>query len=77
MIGRFITEVPMDHPGPMRVSTRPKLRRFVDYDKPIHYIKELGSGAQGVVYLVDIEGKEYAMKVVSFITGFSVLTILT
>ena len=71
MIGKFITELPMNDLGPMRVSTRPKLRRFVDHDKPIHYIKEIGSGAEGAVFLVVIEGNEYAMKVVSFISGYS------
>ena len=31
VIGRFITELPMDDPSQMRVSSKPKLRRFVDY----------------------------------------------
>ncbi|RJE18084.1 hypothetical protein PHISCL_09575 [Aspergillus sclerotialis] len=52
MIGKFITELPMDDPSEMRVSS-----------KPIHYIKELGSGVHGAVYLAVIESKEYAIKV--------------
>lgn len=70
MIGRFITELPMDDPSEIRVSSKPMLRRFVNYDKPIYYIKELGSGAHGAVYLAIIDGKEYAIKVVSFIPDY-------
>lgn len=51
----------------LQLGPDPKLRRFVDHNKPIRYIKELGRGAESVVYLVIVNGKEYAMKLVSYI----------
>lgn len=66
MIGKFITEQSMDEPMEMGIKPRPKLHRFVDHDKPIHYLKELGASEEGTVYHVIIEGKEYALKLVSY-----------
>lgn len=66
MIGEFITEQAMDEPMELGMTPMPMLRRFVDYDKPIHYLKELGVGEEGTVYHVIIEGREYAMKLVGY-----------
>ena len=66
MVGKFITEQPMDEPMEPGMKPMPKLHRFVDYDKPIHYLEELGTGGEGMVYHVFIEGKEYALKLVSY-----------
>ena len=74
MIGEFITEQPMDEPMEMGTKPMPMLRRFVDYDKPIRYLKQLGAGAEGTVHRVIIEGREYALKLVSHynkLTAFS------
>lgn len=62
LIGNVITEVPMDDPSELRISSRPKLHRFVDYDREIRYLKEIGRGAESVAFLVIVNGKEYAMK---------------
>lgn len=66
MIGKFITEQSMDEPMEFGMKPMPKLQRFVDHDKPIHYLKELGAGDEGIVYHVIIEGREYALKLVSY-----------
>ena len=66
MIGKFITEQSMDEPMELGMKPMPKLHRFVDHDKPIHYLKVLGAGDEGIVYHVTIEGREYALKLVSY-----------
>ncbi|EGD93746.1 hypothetical protein TESG_01281 [Trichophyton tonsurans CBS 112818] len=62
MIGRWLSELPMDDPT-RKSTSHPQLRRFVHHEKPIRYIQFLGGGTEGDVYLVKIEGKEYALKV--------------
>ena len=66
MIGKFITEQSMDEPMELGMKPMPKLHRFVDHDKPIHYLKVLEAGDEGIVYHVTIEGREYALKLVSY-----------
>ena len=70
MIGRWLLELPWDDLTPQSTSTsaRPLLRRFVHYQEPIEYVRYLGGGGEtssGVVYLVRIAGREYAIKVIS------------
>ncbi|KAK2757625.1 hypothetical protein FQN54_004594 [Arachnomyces sp. PD_36] len=62
MIGRWLSELPMDDPTRQRTG-RPQLRRFIHHDKPIKYRQHLGSGAEGSVYRVRIEGQVYALKI--------------
>ncbi|KAK2799475.1 hypothetical protein FQN50_008447 [Emmonsiellopsis sp. PD_5] len=62
MIGRWLSDLPMDDPT-RKSTSKPMLRRFIHHDKPINYLEFLGSGTEGVVYRVEIEGKEYAIKV--------------
>lgn len=63
MIGRWLSDLPMDDPG-MKSWSNPQLRRFVHSDKPIEYLELLGEGGEGVVYRVRIEGVVYALKIV-------------
>ncbi|EEP81185.1 predicted protein [Uncinocarpus reesii 1704] len=62
MIGRWLSDLPMDDPA-RKSTSKPMLRRFILHTKPIKYLHLLGSGTEGVVYRVEIEGKEYAIKV--------------
>ena len=63
MIGRWLCELPMGHPS-SQSKMKPKLRRFVHHQEHIRYLKFLGQGTEGAVYLVEIAGNEYAMKIV-------------
>ena len=72
MMGEFITEEAMDEPMELGMTPMPMLRRFVDYDKPIHFLMELGTGEEGTVYHVIIEGKEYALKLESYYNNLTV-----
>ncbi|PGH23897.1 hypothetical protein AJ80_01959 [Polytolypa hystricis UAMH7299] len=62
MIGRWLSDLPMDDPT-RKSTSKPMLRRFIHHDKPIKYLGFLGSGAEAVVYRVEIEGNEYAIKI--------------
>ncbi|EZG04868.1 hypothetical protein H106_05728 [Trichophyton rubrum CBS 735.88] len=62
MIGRWLSDLPMDDPT-RKSTSHPQLRRFVHHEKPIRYIQFLGGGTEGDVYLVKIEGRDYALKV--------------
>ncbi|KAK2790671.1 hypothetical protein FQN52_005427 [Onygenales sp. PD_12] len=62
MIGRWLSELPMNDPI-RKPTTKPQLRRFIHHEKPIDFLKLLGSGAEGVVYHVEIDGNEYAIKI--------------
>ncbi|PGH15457.1 hypothetical protein AJ79_02434 [Helicocarpus griseus UAMH5409] len=53
---------PMDDPT-RKSTSKPMLRRFIHHDKPIKYLEFLGSGAEGVVYRVEIERNVYAIKI--------------
>lgn len=59
----------MDDPGKKSWS-KPQLRRFVHFDKPIKRLDFLGAGREGVLYKVRIEGSVYALKFVSNFTYF-------
>lgn len=65
MIGRWLSDLPMNDPTRKRTS-KPQLRRFIHHDKPVHYRKCLGEGTEGVVYRVRIEGSIYALKIVCY-----------
>ncbi|KAK2797936.1 hypothetical protein FQN50_009032 [Emmonsiellopsis sp. PD_5] len=62
MIGRWLSELPMDDPTHKSFS-KPLLRRFKHHDKPITYTGRISVGTEGAVELVEIEGVEYVMKV--------------
>ncbi|KAK2807345.1 hypothetical protein FQN50_005500 [Emmonsiellopsis sp. PD_5] len=62
MVGRWLSDLSMDDPT-RKPTSKPMLRRFIHHDKPIEYLQFLGSGTEGMVYRVEIEGKEYAIKV--------------
>lgn len=50
---------------PARQSwSKPQLRRFVHHDKPIKVVKLLGGGTEALVFLIEVERKEYTMKLV-------------
>ncbi|KAK2755008.1 hypothetical protein FQN54_006536 [Arachnomyces sp. PD_36] len=62
MIGRWLSELPMDDPTRKRTS-KPQLRRFIHHDKPISYRNRLGVGGEGAVFRVRIQGEVYALKI--------------
>jgi hypothetical protein len=63
MIGRWLSEIPMD--GPSKQSwSKPQLRRFLHYDKPIEYLNLVGEGVDSLVYRVRIKGMIYGLKIV-------------
>ncbi|KAM5489172.1 hypothetical protein MaudMau93_003669 [Microsporum audouinii] len=62
MIGRWLSDLPMDDPT-RKSTSKPELRRFIHHEKPIRYLHNLGGGTEGVVYHVEIEGNSYALKV--------------
>ncbi|WEW60303.1 hypothetical protein PRK78_005788 [Emydomyces testavorans] len=62
MIGRWLSELPMDDPT-RKSTSRPLLRRFTHHAEPIKYKKLIGEGTEGVVYLVKIADCEYALKI--------------
>ncbi|EEH07261.1 conserved hypothetical protein [Histoplasma capsulatum G186AR] len=61
MIGRWLSELPMDHPE-RKSTSKPQLRRFIHHDKPIKRLGFLGAGAESCVYHIECEGKSYALK---------------
>ncbi|PGH34633.1 hypothetical protein GX50_02523 [[Emmonsia] crescens] len=61
MIGRWLSELPMDDPTHKSFS-KPLLRRFIHHDKPITRLGRISLGTEGIVLLVEIEGVEYVMK---------------
>ena len=65
MIGRWLSEIPMGDPAPQSWS-KPQLRRFVHFDKPIRFVKLIGKGTEALVFLVEVEGIRYAIKMVSW-----------
>ncbi|EFQ99326.1 hypothetical protein MGYG_02339 [Nannizzia gypsea CBS 118893] len=62
MIGRWLSDLLMDDLT-RKSTSKPQLRRFIHHEKPIRYIRCLGGGTEGDVYLVEIEGHKYALKV--------------
>lgn len=68
MIGRWLSEVPMG--DSLRQSwSKPRLRRFIHHDKRIKVVKLLGGGVEALVFLIEVEGQEYAMKLVRSFTS--------
>lgn len=67
MIGRWLSELPMDDPTHKSFS-KPLLRRFIHHDKPITRLGRISLGTEGIVLLVEIEGVEYVMKLVGIIS---------
>lgn len=59
----WLSDLPMDDPS-RKSWSKPKLRRFVHWDKPIVYLELLGTGGEGEVFRVRIEGKIYVLKIV-------------
>ncbi|EEP82056.1 predicted protein [Uncinocarpus reesii 1704] len=64
MIGRWLSELPMDDPT-RKSTSRPMLRRFIHHTEPIKFIKYIGHGAEGRVYLIEVLGSQYALKIFS------------
>lgn len=65
MIGRWFSEVPMGDLAPQSWS-KPQLRRFVHYDKPIKFVKLIGKGTEALVFLIEVVGNRYAIKMASW-----------
>ncbi|KLJ13876.1 hypothetical protein EMPG_09371 [Blastomyces silverae] len=61
MIGRWLSELPMDHPE-RKSTSKPQLRRFIHHDKRIKRLGFLGAGVESCVYHIECEGKSYALK---------------
>ncbi|PGG98354.1 hypothetical protein GX51_06841 [Blastomyces parvus] len=61
MIGKWLSELPMDHPE-RKSTSKPQLRRFIHHDKPIKRLGFLGEGAESYVYHIECEGQSYALK---------------
>ncbi|KAK2758265.1 hypothetical protein FQN54_004110 [Arachnomyces sp. PD_36] len=58
----WLSDLPWDDPS-RKSNSKPRLRRFVHWDKPILYLELLGTGGEGQVFRVKIEGKIYVLKI--------------
>ena len=69
MIGRWLSELPMDDPS-RKSTSKPMLRRFTHHEEPIHYHELIAVGTEGIICRVEISGNEYALKIVRLDLNF-------